>query len=126
MFMVMMRWYKTGLMSKMIENSKKCDTNAMIYLNSIFYLIKFSCVNSPLSLPLEGKEFFSSFLFILRDLLGSFEVVALSDMALPEEVEQLCFPMASFSCLLSISWDSTFSFVFVFEESSIARKWWNT
>ena len=78
-------------------------------------------MNSTFSFPFEDKAFFSSFLFILKDLLASFEVVALSDTALPEEVEQLYFPTASFSSLFFRGLDSSSSALLIFEIVSITR-----
>ena len=99
----------------------KVTLRGILCIYFIFYLIKFSCVNSTFSFPFEDKAFFSSFLFILKDLLASFEVVALSDTALPEEVEQLYFPTASFSSLLFRGLDSSSSALLLFEIVSITR-----
>ena len=60
-------------------------------------------------------------LFTLKDLLASFEVVALSDTALPEEVEQLRFPTASYSSLLFRGLDSSSSALLIFEIVSITK-----
>ena len=117
-------WFVAQIHIQLQRNDKSDlieSTIAILYIYLIFYLIKFSCVNSSFSFPFEDKAFFSSFLFILKDLLASFEVVALSDTALLEEVEQLCFPTASFSSLLFRSLDSSSSALLTFEIVSITE-----